>query len=68
MNPAHISGRLSFFFYNFANIRIFLGIEAYLKVLYLSDETFKQKNKSFEITFGSPIPNGIYSKTMNHYD
>jgi len=54
--PVHISGKLSNFFYNFANIRKTLGIKANLEMLYLSDETFKQKKKKFIITFGKPIP------------
>jgi len=66
--PVHISGRLSNFFYNFANVRKFLGIKANLEMLYLSNETFKRKNKRFEITFGKPIPYGTFDKTMNHYD
>ncbi len=64
--PVHISGRLSNFFYNLANIRKKLGIKANLEMLYLSDETFKQKHKSFEITFGKPIPYQTFDKRMSH--
>lgn len=53
--PVHISGKLSNFFYNFANLRKSIGIKANLEMLYLSDETFKQKKKKFVITFGKPI-------------
>jgi len=53
--PIHISGKLSNFFYNFANLRIFLGIKANLEMLYLVDETFKQKKEHYTITFGKPI-------------
>jgi len=53
--PVHITGQLSNFFYNLANLRIFLGIKANLEMLYLVDETFKQKNKHYTITFGKPI-------------
>jgi len=53
--PVHISGKLSNFFYNLANLRIFLGIKANLEMLYLVDETFKQKKEHYTITFGKPI-------------
>ena len=66
--PVHISGRLSNFFYNFANIRKLLGIKANLEMLYLSDETFKQKNKDFVITFGKPIPYETFDKSMTHLE
>jgi putative hemolysin len=64
--PVHISGRLSNFFYNFANIRKKLGIKANLEMLYLADETFKQKNKNFEITFGKPISYQTFDKSFTH--
>ncbi len=66
--PVHITGSLSNFFYNFANLRKFLGIKANLEMLYLVDETIKQKNKSFKITFGKPISYKTFDKRMNHYD
>jgi len=66
--PVHISGKLSNFFYNFANLRKFLGIKANLEMLYLADETFKQKNKSFKITFGKPIHYSTFDKTMSQND
>ncbi len=64
----HISGRLSNFFYNFANIRKNLGIKANLEMLYLADETFKQKNKNFEITFGKPIVHRTFDKSFTHQE
>ncbi len=66
--PVHISGRLSNFFYNFANIRKMLGVKANLEMLYLADETFKQKNKSFEITFGKPIAYPTFDKSFTHQE
>jgi len=63
--PVHISGKLSNFFYIFANIRKFLGIKANLEMLFLSDETFKQKNKDFKITFGKPISYKTFDKSMS---
>lgn len=66
--PVHISGNLSNFFYNFANIRKSLGIKANLEMLYLADETFKQKDKSFKITFGKPIPYKTFDKSISPYE
>ncbi|NJO91344.1 MAG: glycerol acyltransferase [Chloroflexia bacterium] len=67
--PVHISGRVSNFFYNFANLRKLLGIKANLEMLYLSDETFKQKKKNFTITYGKPIPYQTFDKrqTQNQW-
>lgn len=65
--PVHISGNLSNFFYNFANLRKALRIKANLEMLYLSDETFKQKRKKFTITFGKPISYQKFDKTQTQY-
>jgi len=61
--PLHITGKLSNFFYNIANFRIFMGIKANLEMLYLVDETYKQKNKHFTITFGKPISYQMLEKS-----
>ena len=66
--PVHITGKLSNFFYNFANIRKFLGIKSNLEMLYLADETFKQKNRTFKITFGKPISYKTFDKSKTHYE
>ncbi|MDF1547382.1 MAG: glycerol acyltransferase, partial [Bacteroidales bacterium] len=65
--PVHISGNLSNFFYNFANLRKALRIKANFEMLYLSDETFKQKRKKFTITFGKPISYSRFDKTQTQY-
>ena len=65
--PVHISGKVSNFFYNFANLRKALGIKANLEMLYLSDETFKQKKKKFTITYGKPISYHIFDKKQTQY-
>ncbi|MBU2651637.1 MAG: 1-acyl-sn-glycerol-3-phosphate acyltransferase [Bacteroidetes bacterium] len=54
--PAYIEGKNSAFFYNLANYRKALGIKANLEMLYLVDETYKQRGKSITMTFGKPIP------------
>jgi len=53
--PVHVTGELSNFFYRLSNIRTKIGIKANIEMLYLIDETLKQKNKTFSITIGSPI-------------
>jgi putative hemolysin len=54
--PVHFSGQNSNFFYNLANIRKMIGIKFNIEMLYLPDEMFSSKNKTFTITFGKPIP------------
>jgi putative hemolysin len=66
--PVHISGRLSNFFYNFANLRKSLGIKANIEMLYLSDETFQQKRKKFNITFGKPIPYEVFDDSLSQQE
>jgi putative hemolysin len=53
--PVHISGRLSGFFYNLANIRERLGIKTNIEMLYLVNEQFKLKAKPISVTFGKLI-------------
>ncbi|MBN1251983.1 MAG: glycerol acyltransferase [Bacteroidales bacterium] len=66
--PVHITGQLSNFFYNFANFRAFLGIKANLEMLYLADETFKQKKESYTITFGKPISYKVFDNSKANED
>ena len=54
--PIHFEGRNSDFFYRLANINKMLGIKFNIAMLYLSDEMFKNKNKTFKVTIGKPIP------------
>jgi len=54
--PVYFEGRNSNFFYRFANFRKHLGLKMNFEMLYLPDEMFRQKNSSFRIFFGSPIP------------
>ncbi len=60
--PVHIDGRNTNFFYNLANLRKKLGINANIEMLYLVDEAFKHKDKIIRITFGKPIPYTIFDK------
>jgi len=63
--PVHIGGSLSNFFYHLSNLRMSLGIKANLEMLYLSDESFKQRDKSLHIIFGEPIPASHFNGTKS---
>jgi putative hemolysin len=63
--PVHISGRNSNFFYNLANLRKMLGLQANIEMLYLVDEMYRQDNKDIVITFGKPIPVSTFDKRMD---
>lgn len=54
--PVYFEGRNSNFFYRFANIRKALGIKMNYEMIYLPDEMFSSKHKTFRIYFGKPIP------------
>lgn len=54
--PIYIDGRNSDFFYNLANFRKKIRLKANLEMLYLPDETFKQRNRTFALHIGKPIP------------
>lgn len=54
--PVHFEGKNSNFFYNFSNIRKSIGIKFNIELIYLPDEMYKNKNRTFTITFGKPIP------------
>jgi len=63
--PVHIVARNSNFFYNLAHWRGKLGIKANIEMLYLADETFKQKGKKIHIIYGRPIPWQTFDKRYN---
>ncbi len=58
--PVYIEGRNSGFFYNLANWRKRLGINANIEMLYLPDEMYRQKNKTITVIFGKPIPASVF--------
>ncbi len=64
--PVHISGQNSNFFYNLSNFRKTVGIKSNIEMFYLADETFKQKGKTFKLTFGKPIPYSKFDNTKTH--
>jgi len=61
--PIHITGELSKFFYGLSNWRKKLGVKANIEMMYLANETFKLKNKTFKITFGKPISYETFDKS-----
>lgn len=54
--PVYFEGRNSNFFYGLANFRKALGIKMNYEMLFLPDEMFRSKHKTFRIHFGKPIP------------
>ena len=67
--PIYFDGRNSDFFYNLANVCKWLGIKFNIAMLYLADEMFKNKNKTFTVTIGKPIPWQTFdnTKTLNEW-
>lgn len=54
--PVYFEGELSDFFYRLSNLRTGLGIKANIEMLYLADEMFKQRGRTFTIHIGEPVP------------
>lgn len=54
--PVYFEGRNSDFFYRLANLRKMLGIKMNYEMIYLPDEMFRAKHKTFGICFGKPVP------------
>ena len=61
--PIHFDGKNSKFFYNLAYYRKKLGIKVNIEMLYLPSELFKQRNKTFTIKIGQPIPYSTFDKS-----
>lgn len=61
--PIHFDGRNSDKFYNIANICKALHIKFNVAMLFLSDEMFKNSNKTFTVTIGKPIPWQTFDKS-----
>ena len=53
--PLHFSGHNSKRFYRIANICKRLGLKVNIAMLYLADEMFKNRGKTFQVTIGKPI-------------
>ena len=67
--PVHFEGRNSNFFYRLAKVRKALGIKFNVEMIFLPDEMFRQKNSTFDITIGEPIPIGTIdsSRTLDEW-
>jgi putative hemolysin len=63
--PVHFGGRNSDFFYNLANVCKFLGIRFNIAMLYLVDEMFKNRHKTFTVTIGKPISWETFDKSKS---
>ena len=61
--PIHFEGKNSKRFYFIANLRKWLHIKVNLEMLLLPDESFRQKNKHFNVYFGKPIPYSTFDKS-----
>lgn len=66
--PVYFEGRNSNFFYTLANLRKFLRIKTNFEMLYLPDEMFKQRGKTFSVKFGKPIPCSTFDKSKTHQE
>ena len=54
--PIFVEGELSDFFYRLSDLRTRLGVKFNIEMLYLADEMFRQRGRSFRIRVGEPIP------------
>lgn len=54
--PVYFEGYNSTFFYNLTRLRKALGIKMNYEMIYLPDEMFHSKHKTYRIYFGTPIP------------
>jgi len=66
--PVFFKGRNSNFFYNLASFRKFVGIKFNLEMLYLPNEMFKQRGKTFRIKFGKPIPCSTFDNSKTYQE
>ena len=54
--PVFVEGRLSDFFYRLASLRKRAGLKFNIEMLWLVDEMFAQRGRSFRLVAGEPIP------------
>ena len=59
--PVYFEGENSNFFYRLANFRKQIGLKFNLEMLFLPDELFKNRNKTFGITIGQPVSYETFS-------
>ena len=61
--PIRFNGRNSDFFYRIANVGKRLGLKFNIAMLYLVDELYKNRGKTFDVTIGKPIPYSVFDKS-----
>lgn len=61
--PIYFGGRNTNHFYNLAKLRKFLRIKFNIEMMFLVDELFKHRNKTFSIHFGKPLPYTTFNKS-----
>jgi len=66
--PIFFGGNNSNQFYNIAKIRKFFKIKFNIEMMFLVDEMYKHKNKTFKIQFGTPIPYQTFNRSMRPID
>ncbi|MCD8210432.1 MAG: glycerol acyltransferase [Prevotella sp.] len=66
--PIHFGGRNSDFFYNLASFCKKVGIKFNIAMLYLVDEMYKNRGKTFTITIGKPIPWQTFDKSKTPHE
>jgi putative hemolysin len=66
--PVYFEGCNSAFFYRLANLRKRLCIKTNIEMLYLPDEMFGNKNGTFRIYFGTPVPWQTFDGTLKHHE
>ncbi|MBP3839029.1 MAG: glycerol acyltransferase [Prevotella sp.] len=63
--PIHFGGQNSDFFYRLANICKKLHIKFNIAMLFLVDEMYKNRHKTFHVTIGKPIPWQRFDKSRS---
>lgn len=66
--PIRFDGRNSDFFYRIANVGKRLGLKFNIAMLYLVDELYKNRGKTFNVTIGKPIPYSTFDKSRKPQD
>lgn len=61
--PIHFEGRNSDFFYSLANWCKRLGVKFNIAMLYLADEMYKNRHKTFRVIIGKPITWQTFDKS-----
>lgn len=66
--PIHFGGRNSSRFYRLANISKALGLKFNIAMLYLADEMFRNRHKTFTVKIGRPIPWQTFDRSRKPQD